>query len=338
MCRRSDGGCHPGRANMMCGKGVTSLVRSASLETRVGHGHSSLENLRGKLMLKTFIRKGVRLARHWLDEDSSPREVDPHLFEHAPTVYPWLNALCMQFFREDPSCMRPAYLWGVLHGAHLAKTLGIPAISLIEFGVAGGNGLIALERIAERVERTLGMRISVYGFDTGGGLPPPKDVRDCPNLFTEGGYPMAAGELRKRLRTANLILGMVEETLPVFAAGGHPDPVAFIAFDLDYYSSTKAALHILESDAPMLLPRVHCYFDDITGHTYSDYNGERLAISEFNEEHPLRKISPIYGLRHYVPTRWANALWTEKYYMAHLFDHELYSHPDGLVRRARRDL
>lgn len=289
-------------------------------------------------MLKRIIRKGVRLARRWLDEDGSPREVDPHLVKDAPTVYPWLNALCMQFFREDPSRMRPAYLWGVLHGAHLAKTLGIPAISLIEFGVAGGNGLIALEKIAERVERTLGIRISVYGFDTGEGLPPPCDVRDCPNLVTQGGYPMAAGDLHKRLHKAILILGMVEETLPVFAAGNHPDPVAFIAFDLDYYSSTKAALRILEFDAHMLLPRVHCYFDDITGFTYSDYNGERLAISEFNEEHPLRKVSPVYGLRHYVPTRFANALWAEKYYMAHLFDHELYGHPDGLVRQARRDL
>lgn len=291
-------------------------------------------------MLKRIIRKGVGLARRWLHEDGAPGEVDPRLIEHAPSVYPWLNALCMQFFQEDPSRMRPAYLWGALHGAHLARSLGIPAISLIEFGVAGGNGLIALEMIAERIERTLGIRTSVYGFDTGEGLPPPKDVRDCPNLFTQGGYPMAVGDLRKRLNSARsqLILGMVEDTLPVFAAGGRPHPIAFISFDLDYYSSTKEALRILEFDAKMLLPRVHCYFDDITGFTYSDYNGERLAIAEFNEEHPLRKISPIYGLRHYVPTRFANSLWVEKYFMAHLFDHALYSRPDGLVRQARMDL
>jgi hypothetical protein len=74
-----------------------------------------------------------------------------------------------------------------------------------------------------------------------------------------------------------LILGMVEETRPVFAAGGHPDPGALIAFDPDSYHSTKAALRILEFDTHMLLPRVHCSFDDITGFPCSDYDGGRLA-------------------------------------------------------------
>ncbi len=49
--------------------------------------------------------------------------------------------------------MRPSYLWGALHGAHLAKILDLPAVSLIEFGVAGGNGLVALDLIAQRIER-----------------------------------------------------------------------------------------------------------------------------------------------------------------------------------------
>jgi hypothetical protein len=289
-------------------------------------------------MLRRIIRKGMRLARRWLDEDVMAREVDLRLAENASSIYPWLNALCVQCFLEDPSRMRPAYLWGALHGAHLAKALGIPAISLVEFGVAGGNGLVALETIAGRVERALGVKISVYGFDTGEGLPPPKDVRDCPNLFAPGGYPMEVLDLHKRLRKAILTLGPVEDTLPVFAAGGRPDPIAFISFDLDYYSSTKAALRILEFDASMLLPRVHCYFDDITGFTYGDCNGERLAIAEFNEEHSARKLSPIYGLRHYVPARFANNLWVEKYFLAHCFDHELYNRPDGLVKQARMDL
>jgi hypothetical protein len=131
---------------------------------------------------------------------------------------------------------------------------------------------------------------------------------------------------------------MIEDTLPVFAVGGRPNPIAFIAFDLSYYSSTKEALRILEFDANMLLPRVHCYFNDVMGFTFSDYNGARLAIAEFNEAHPLRKVSPMYGLRHYVPTHFANDHWVEKYFLAHLFDHELYSRSDGLVRQARMDL
>jgi hypothetical protein len=286
-------------------------------------------------MIKRIIREGMRRLQRWLDEDRLAREVDLSLAENAPSAYPWLNALCVRLFLEDPSQMRPAYLWGALHGAHLARALGIPAISFIEFGVAAGDGLIALEKIAERVEQTLGVKISVYGFDTGIGLPPPKDVRDCPNLFMAGSYPMDVLSLHKRLHRAIPILGLVQETLPVFAAGGHPDPIALLAFDLDYYSSTQAALKILEFDTSMLLPRVHCYFDDITGFTYGDCNGERLAIAEFNAQHPLRQISPLYGLRHYVPTRFAQNLWVEKYFLAHLFDHELYSRPDGLVRQDR---
>jgi hypothetical protein len=46
---------------------------------------------------------------------------------------------------------RPQYVWGVLNGAFLARALGIPRISVIEFGVAGGNGLVVLESIADQI-------------------------------------------------------------------------------------------------------------------------------------------------------------------------------------------
>ena len=63
------------------------------------------------------------------------------------------------------------------------------------------------------------------------------------------------------------------------------------------------AFKLFEADRSMLLPRVHCYFDDIIGLTYSEFNGERLAIAEFNNAHPMTKISPIFGLRHCVSRR-----------------------------------
>jgi len=78
---------------------------------------------------------------------------------------------------------------------------------------------------------------------------------------------------------------------------------------------------------------VHCYFDDIMGFTCSEFNGERLAIAEFNAEHQARKISPIYGLKYYLPPRYAQMEWSEEMYMAHIFDHDLYCRYDGLVRR-----
>lgn len=251
-------------------------------------------------------------------------------------IYPWINSLMIRILRETPG-VREKYLWGSLHGAHLAKSIGIDSVSLIEFGVAGGNGLIALERIGTAVEQQLGVKAAVYGFDTGTGLPPPTDVRDCPNLFTEGQYPMDVERLRSRLSSAELVLGPVRDTIGAFL-DSRPAPVAFVSFDLDLYTSTRDAFRLLEADTSLLLPRVHCFFDDIIGFTYSEWNGERLAIAEFNAKHEQRKISPLYGLQHFVPGHFANDIWVDTYFLAHVFDHALYGAPDGLTALARADL
>jgi hypothetical protein len=250
-------------------------------------------------------------------------------------AYPEINGLFVRIIRKTG--VRPDYLWGSLHGAHLAKIMGVTGFSLIEFGVAGGNGLVDLDQIAIAIEALLGVQVGVYGFDTGRGLPAPVDNRDCPNLFSGGDYPMDVERLQARLRSAELILGDVADTVAPFVAR-RPPPAAFISFDLDLYSSTAQALRLLEANADVLLPRVHCYFDDITGYTYAEFNGERLAVREFNERNHLRKISPIYALNHYVPSRCARDLWVEKMHLAHILDHPLYGEPDGLTRIARRDL
>jgi hypothetical protein len=189
-----------------------------------------------------------------------------------------------------------------------------------------------LERIADRIEKILRVDVDVYGFDTGKGLPKPLDYRDCPNLWSPGYFPMDKEKLQSRLQKAKLLLGLVEDTVPEFIKS-KPSPVAFISFDLDYYTSTMQAFKLLEADQNLLLPRVHCYFDDIMGFTYSDYNGERLAISDFNASHASRKISPIYGLKYFLPAAHAQADWSEMFYLAHIFDHNLYARNDGFVRR-----
>jgi hypothetical protein len=56
---------------------------------------------------------------------------------------------------------RPAYLLGVLCAARQALRQKIREISVIEFGVAGGTGLLALEREARSVEKELGVSIKV---------------------------------------------------------------------------------------------------------------------------------------------------------------------------------
>ena len=54
---------------------------------------------------------------------------------------------------------------------------------------------------------------------------------------------------------------------------------------------------------------MYCYFANVLGFTYGDCVGERLAIAAYNARSTSRQISPIFGLRHYVPRRFRNAAW-----------------------------
>ncbi len=86
---------------------------------------------------------------------------------------------------------------------------------------------------------------------------------------------------------------------------------------------------MLESSQEILLLRIHYYFDDIMGLTAGDCVGERLAIANFNQFYEKRKISPIYGLKYFLPQPYCNQMWTEQYFIAHIFDHTLYNQFDG---------
>ena len=272
-------------------------------------------------ILKKVLRKALLKGRDWLADDSRDGPLDSFAGSYT------LNPIYVEVLKQDGCCNQ--YAWGMVQGVNLAKVLGIGRVSVLEFGVAGGNGLLSLERIARKVQDIFGVTVDVFGFDTGIGLPKPKDHRDMPNLWSEGFFPMDPDKLKRRLERAQLILGDTRETVPKFILSDVP-PVAFASFDLDFYTSTMHAFALFEADPRLLLPRVHCYFDDIMGVTAGDHVGERLAISEFNGSHRLRKISPIYGLRYFAPERYSDWMW-EKQYMAHIFDHPLYGSNDGLV-------
>lgn len=227
---------------------------------------------------------------------------------------------------------RHSYVWGMLQAVNLASVLGVRRVSVLEFGVAGGNGLIAMEEISEHLRKHFGVELDIYGFDTGGGLPDVVDYRDVPNLVSSGQLKMDQQKLRARLRKAQLIIGDVKDTIASFVAS-KPSPIAFIACDLVLYTSTVHALRVFDADETVLLPRIHCYFDDVLGWTFGDYNGERLAIHEFNAAHPMRKISPLYGLKYYLPAQCINAMWAEQFWMAHIFDHSSYALRDNLVKQ-----
>ncbi len=225
------------------------------------------------------------------------------------------------------------YGYPLLHSAWLAKKLGYSRIAAIEFGVAGGNGLVAMERHDEWVRKETGVEVVVYGFDTGAGMPQPQDARDMPYLWQAGYFAMDEKKLRARLTNAKLQLGEVKDTVDSFFDRENPPPIGFISFDLDYYSSTVAALRILDADPRYYLPRIACYFDDLAGgmmDAYSEYSGELLAIREFNASHPDVKISQVPGLRLHGNS--LPAQWQEKMYITHRFTHPDYSKPIADVR------
>ncbi|MGE5499693.1 MAG: hypothetical protein ACM3Q2_16595, partial [Syntrophothermus sp.] len=183
---------------------------------------------------------------------------------------------------------RPHYGFILYNAAVLGKKLGVKRISVLEFGVAGGNGILNLEYHAEEISKLTGIGIEIYGFDTGEGLPSPVDFRDLPYHWKEGFYKMEYSRLSPLLKRTRLVLGDLKDTSKDFFEKYNPAPIGAVIYDLDFYSSTVTALKMLEAGEQFYLPRVFCYFDDINGselELYSSYTGERLAIREFNAEH-----------------------------------------------------
>jgi hypothetical protein len=276
------------------------------------------------------MKTSLRRLKRWLKNEMA--------FGPAPGadgfLYGWINARLLEMAGAG---LRAPYAWGMLQGASLAAALGNDRVSVVEFGVAGGNGLVSMEGIAERIEKLVNVKIDIYGFDSGEGLPSPTDYRDVPNLCSSGLYKMDQEKLRARLQRSRLFLGDIRYTISEFMAS-RPAPLAFIACDVIIYTSTVHALRVLDSDEKALLPRVHCYFDDVLGFTYGDYNGERLAIHEFNAARSTTKLSPIYGLKYYVPAQMSHMMWVEKFWIAHVFNHALYGNRDYLVQGHNLDL
>jgi len=218
---------------------------------------------------------------------------------------------------------RPAYGWCIYHAAEEARKLGHKAMTVVEMGVAGGDGLLSLCRHRAEIQKVFGIEIVVVGFDTGTGLPATGDSRDLLYCWPAGSFEMDRDALEKRIAgQAQLVLGDVSRTTAEWSADPGA-PLGAIMFDLDYYTSTVAAFGLLTKQ--QVLPRIWCYFDDILGYpdnAYTDRIGVREAIREFNLA-PERKslndhLSPAYTFRGMEPEGWHDLI-----YLYHRL-----SHPD----------
>ncbi|MEV6537103.1 hypothetical protein AB0M86_47480 [Streptomyces sp. NPDC051639] len=221
---------------------------------------------------------------------------------------------------------RPMYAYGVRKAVELAATVGSTGVSVIEFGVGAGGGLTALNRHARHYAHHSGLRVHVFGFDTGSGLPHSTDPRDLPYMWTQGQYPMHQQELSATLdSSAELILGDVSETVPEFLHT-HADhlaqnPLGFISFDLDYYTSTTSALTLLrDAEDEQLLPRVTAYFDDIL--SIVEETGELAAIADFNRVEKAGYLGKVNALRSHLPF---DPIWADQTFQYHRFGHPTYN-------------
>jgi hypothetical protein len=220
---------------------------------------------------------------------------------------------------------RPHYAFGVKQAVYLAKKLKHSEVSVVELGVARGDGLLALERYATQIGKQQGIKVEVYGFDLGSGLPSAVDYRDLSYVWQRGAYKMDVEGLQKRLTSAKLMLGNVRDTVDKFLQTDHA-PIGFISFDMDYYSSTVAGLALLQAKEEALLPRVLCYFDDVVsdGHQlHCDCVGELLAIREFNEgANGKYTLAQMGNINSYVlsPDIWMQQIW-----VYHRFGHFEYN-------------
>lgn len=211
--------------------------------------------------------------------------------------------------------------YGILKAADRAKRLGVEGLSIIEFGVAAGAGLMNMANLARKVTAVTGVQIDVYGFDTGRGMPPARDYRDHPDLYQEGDFPMDFERLSKALPgNSRLFIGDTTANLKRFLETLSPQfPVGYVVVDVDYYSSTAEVLKVFEDDPRKYLPTTLVFLDDIWLDENNSFCGELLAVQEFNRDHPHRKIEHHPFLEKKRIFR--RAQWVRQMYQLHMLDH-----------------
>lgn len=217
--------------------------------------------------------------------------------------------------------IRQQFAWPILRAADQARKLGLSKVTLAEFGVASGAGLLNMCKIAASVTKATGIEFEIYGFDTGTGMPPAIDHRDHPELWQESDFPMDVERLTRALPPfCHLMIGDVGVTIPSFLAGLSPSaPLAFVSLDVDYYSSSIRALEVFKGEPMQYLPMVTVYLDDIVVESANPWCGELLAVNEFNAENGLRKIAPFPMLR--AQRLFKAPRWIDQMYVAHILDH-----------------
>ena len=218
---------------------------------------------------------------------------------------------------------RPHYAYGLLRGADVAKFFGYSAITVCEFGVSAGNGLHRLIDLSALVSAETGIDIRVVGFDNGEGLPAPCGYKDHPEIWSKGDFsPKSCEELQRKFSgQVDLLIGDVAETVDGFVSGlSEKAPLAFAAFDVDMFSSTRDSLRSLCGPQQCYIPAVSLYFDDVGFYFANRSCGPLAAIEEFNMASEFRRIDHDRSLPGRRPQ--PASPWYPRMYACHVLDHE----------------
>ena len=155
----------------------------------------------------------------------------------------------------------------------------------VEFGSLSGTTLsLAYEQVEpSSVDRHL------WTFDSFEGYPASDDPRDDhPSFKGTGGVTLddfhVACERRGVPREAyTAVEGYYEETLPPLGTDAPPADIALAYLDCNLYSSTVTALDFL---APRMKHGMIVAFDDWFCWSAANVSGERIALAEFQADHP----------------------------------------------------
>tara|TARA_B100000787_G_scaffold70398_1_gene51766 strand:- start:3518 stop:4366 length:849 start_codon:yes stop_codon:yes gene_type:complete len=241
-----------------------------------------------------------------------------------------LRVAFTKFLSLKFSNFRPHYESLIYETSKNAIKLGFNEISVVELGVAGGNGIKSILKYKRKIEKILDIKINIVGFDTGTGLPNSDLKEDLPYFWKQGDYTnINLKDLEKEDSSIKIYEGNISSTIDKYILE-NKIKIGLIFFDLDLYSSTKLFLDKIPalSEKKLLLPRVFCYFDDlfVADYTLNDINGEPLAIKEFNNQFKKIKLGKTFD--HITDFKFPLA--KGQIYTLHDFDNENYNKYIGI--------
>jgi len=222
---------------------------------------------------------------------------------------------------------RPGYSYGIMNAVIQAKSLGYSSMSILEFGVASGQGIKVMQKIQREVLKELNFEILIYGFDSSIGLPKSTNIKDQIYFWEESMFTNHNRDYSEiQNNKTQIIIGNVEETASTFIDKFKPPVIGFIAFDLDFYTSTIGAFSLLEKiNIDNFLPRVESFMDDTASYNYlsaNSHTGVLSAIIEFNKRDAEVQILQKVGIGR---SRKVINGWFDACFVIHFFSNERYN-------------